>query len=44
MINGFNLSNWNKNDKSDPSLLTLPDDIIATIEDEYNLMTDRLMH
>jgi hypothetical protein len=46
MINGFDLSNWNNNDKSDLSLLILlddPDDFIATIEDKYNLMTERLM-
>jgi hypothetical protein len=44
MINTFNLSNWNYNNKSDLSPFILPDDSIATIEDEYNLMTDRLWH
>jgi hypothetical protein len=43
MINGFDSSNWNNNNKSDPSPLILPDDFIVAIEDEYNLMTDRLM-
>jgi hypothetical protein len=43
MIRGFDLSNWNYNDESDLSLFILSDDSIATIEDEYDLMTDRLM-
>jgi hypothetical protein len=44
MMNGFNLSNWNYNDDSDVSVVFLPDDSIDTIEDEYDLMTDRLRH
>jgi hypothetical protein len=44
MINGFDLLNWYSNDKSASSPLILPNDFIATIEDEYDLMTDRLMH
>jgi hypothetical protein len=43
MINGFDSSNWNNNNESDPSPLILLDDFIVMIEDEYDLMTDRLM-
>ena len=34
MIDGFNISNWNYNNK--------PDDSIDLIKDYYDLMTDRL--
>ncbi len=44
MINGFDLLNWNDNDESDLSPFNLPDDSTAMIEEEYNLMTDKLMH
>ncbi len=37
MINKFDLSNWNYNDKSDLSPFILPNSSIAAIEDEYNL-------
>jgi hypothetical protein len=40
----FDLSNFNYNNKSDLSPFTLPDGSIDMIEDEYNLMTDRLRH
>jgi hypothetical protein len=43
MINGFDYLNWNNNGKSDPSPLILPNDFIAMNEDEYDLMTDKLM-
>jgi hypothetical protein len=42
MINGFNLLNWNFNNNSDLSLFIILDDSIDTVEDEYDLMTDRL--
>jgi hypothetical protein len=42
MINRFNLSNWNYSNESDLSPFILPDDSIVTIEDKYDLMTDRL--
>jgi hypothetical protein len=42
MINEFNLLDWNYNNNSDLSPFILPDDSIDMIEDEYNLMTDRL--
>jgi hypothetical protein len=44
MINGYDLSNWYSNNESDSSPLVLPNDFIATIEDKYDLMTDRLMY
>jgi hypothetical protein len=44
MINGFDLSNWNSNDKSDLSPFILPDEFIAMIENKYNFMIERLRH
>jgi hypothetical protein len=44
MIKGFDLLNWNYNDKSHLSPFILPNDSIDMIKDKYKLMADRLRH
>jgi hypothetical protein len=42
MMNQFDLSDWNYNDKSDLSLFIIPDESIDLIKDYYDIMTDTL--
>jgi hypothetical protein len=42
MMTGFDISDWNRNNDSDVSSFIMADDSIDLINDEFDIMTDRL--
>jgi hypothetical protein len=42
MIDGFDVSDWNYNNNSDLLSYIMADDSIDLINDEFDIMTDRL--